>query len=286
MSETTESAGKFETVEYTTEGGPDLGLGLHERETRLRIDLGTGLAFLNRHQPTSTEGGEPLGTFRATVVPDLVSSLQMTLAHANLGQIASGTGGGPGTSLIRIRAKRGQEILAASFSSRDMDTLEKLDGLLSLLDDAVGSVAQHPFQAIRLDIQVQHTQAVVFAVKLKNVGTETVAVPDLEMLGRESNDVRDHGIGVRVAPNPPERPGYTSAPLAWSRVEPASLSRAPGKPMILPPGGEQVIQTVAWTGHGPALAQAFFSFYGGPAVVEGHLMVRGHAMSTGVELAQ
>src|SRR5450759_4058578 len=64
MSERSEGVTKFKSVEYATEGGPDLGFGLHERETRLRVDLATGEGFLNRHQPTSTEGGEPIGTFR------------------------------------------------------------------------------------------------------------------------------------------------------------------------------------------------------------------------------
>jgi hypothetical protein len=150
------------------------------------------------------------------------------------------------------------------------------------------AVARHPFQAIRVDIEAQRAPAIAFTIKIKNVGTETVALPDVEMLGHESKELRDHGIGVRVAPNPPERPGYTAPPLVWSRVDPAG-PRATGKPIVLPPGGELVIPTAVWNGKGPAaplLAQAYFSFYSGPAIVEGHFMIRGRALSTGLDLAR
>jgi hypothetical protein len=287
MSEKAEKIDDFTSLEYSTQGGPELGLGVHEVETRLHVDLATRVAFLNRHQPTSTEGGEPIGTFQATLAPDLVSRLREALAHANLGKIPPGTGGGPGTSLIQIRAKRGDLNYAASFSSRDMETLDKLDKLLALLDDTVAFVAGRPFQAIRIELQAATGHPVVFTIKVKNVGTETVAIPDLALLGRESKDVRDHGIGVRVAANPPERPGYTAPPLVWSRVEVASTPPTQGKPILLPPGGEQTLHTVGWAAKGPAgpfLAQAFFSYYAGPPIVDEHLVMRGHALSTGLDL--
>ena len=289
MSERSGRVTRFESVEYTTQGGADLGFGLHERETRLRVDLDTRVAFLNRHQPTSTEGGEAIGTFRATLSPDLVSRLQEDLARADLGQIPSGNAGGPGTSLIRIRALGAAKDLTASFSSRDMATLDKLESLLSLLDDTVGLVAQHPFQAIRLELQVQHTPSRAFVIKIENVGTETVAIPDLEMLSHESRDQPDHGIGVRVAANPPERPGYTTPPLRWSRVEAGPADGPHAHPLLLPPGGARDIYATVWAESCPSgqlLAQAFFSFYAGPAVVDGHLMMRGHALSTGLDLAR
>ncbi len=289
MSETPAKVPEFDSLEYTTEGGPDLGLGLHETETRLRIDLATRAAFLNRHQPTSPEGGEALGTFRTTLAPALITDLRATLGHADLAHIPTGTGGGPGTSVIQIRAKHGAKSVAASFSSRDMAILDKLEKLLSLLDDAVGATAQHPFQAIRIELQAQKGEGstpAAFTIKIKNVGTETVAVPDLEMLAREPGQERDHGLGVRVAPNPPERPGFTAPPLVWSRVAmlPLAPNTPPQKPIILPPGGERTIQTAGLTGAPPLIAQAFFSFYAGPPIVDGHLMIRGHALSPGLDI--
>jgi hypothetical protein len=289
MSDSAGNVAEFESVEYTTEGGPDLGLGLHERETRLRIDLKTRVAFANSHQPTSDQGGEALGTFRTTLTPEVVAQIQVALAHADLSQIAAGTGGGPGTSVIQIRAKRGADSQTATFASRDMETLAKLQTLTSLLDDATFATSQHPFQAIRLELETTKAAGFAFTIKVKNVGTETVAIPDLEALGQESKDIREHGLGVRVATLPPARPGYTDPPLLWSRVALTGARKPAGKPVLLPPGGEQTVHTATWSDKGHAgriYVQGFYAFYDGPPVIDGHLMIRGHALSAGVDVAQ
>ena len=288
MSDSAGNVAEFESVEYTTEGGPDLGLGLHERETRLRIDLKTHVAFLNCHQPTSDQGGEALGTFRTTLAPEVVAQLQAALAEANLSQIPPGTGGGPGTSLIQLRARRGADNQSATFASRDMETLSRLQTLISLLDDASFATSQHPFQAIRLELETKKTADFAFTIRVKNVGTETVAIPDLETLGHESKDIREHGLGVRVATLPPARPGFTDPPLLWSRVALTGAPHPPaGKPVLLPPGGEQTVHTASWSDKGHAgriFVQGFYAFYDGPPVIDGHLMIRGHALSAGVDV--
>jgi hypothetical protein len=290
MPEKATDAAEFSSVEYTTESGSDLGFGLRENETRLHVDLNTGVSFLNRHQPTSDEGGEPLGTFRTTLPPEQVEGLRRALRDAPLGAAAPGKGGGPWASGIDIRAKRGGETRSESFSSQDMEKLSRLESLLSVLDDAVFATSKHPFQAIQLELEVKKGSKLTFTVKAKNVGIEAVALPDLESLGHESKDIRQHGIGVRVAVLPPARPGYTDPPLIWSRVgllEPAT--KVSGKPIILPPGGEQAVRTASWSeeGHaGRVFVQAFFSYYGGPPIVDGHLMIRGHALSAGVDVAK
>jgi hypothetical protein len=283
---------EFDSVEYITEGGPDLGLGLHERETRLRVDLKTRVAFLNCHQPTADKGGEALGTFRATLATDLATRLQGSLVKADLGQTAPGAGGAPWTSVIQIRARRGSNTRAESFSSQDMEKLAKFEELLSVLDDATFVTSQHPFQAIRLEMEAKHAgSGFTFSVRVKNVGVETVAIPDLETLGRESKDVREHGIGVRIATLPPARAGFTDPPLLWSAiglVAASGPSKQAGKPVLLPPGGEQVVNTALWSASnhtGRIFAQGFLSYYRGPAVVDGHLVIRGHALSQAVDIA-
>lgn len=290
MSEKAASAGEFESVEYTTAGGPDLGLGLHEDETRLHVDLKTGVAFLNRHQPTSDEGGEPLGTFRATLAHDLAAGLREALSKAPLGSAPPVDAAGPWASGITIRAKRGTDFRAESFSSRDMEKLEKFDPLLSVLNDVVFATSQHPFQAIRLELEAKKDAGFAFTVKVKNVGTEAVALPDLEALGEESKDIRQHGAGLRVATLPAARPDYTDPPLIWSRISfAAPATKASGKPIVLGPGGERVVGTAHWSDRsqaGRVFVQGFFSYYGGPPIVDGHLMMRGHALSAAVDVAE
>jgi hypothetical protein len=177
-----------------------------------------------------------------------------------------------------------------SFSSQDMEQLSRFESLISLLDDATLATSQHPFQAVRLEVQAKPVAAgFSFTVKVKNVGSEEVAIPDLETLARESKDMREHGIGVRIATLPAARPGVTDPPLLWSQVNvaPSGTATNAGKPIVVAPGGERVVHTLPWSSHRAGariFAQAFLSYYGGPPIVDGHLMIRGQALSAALEL--
>jgi hypothetical protein len=281
------TASPGERLEYEVVGGPELALGLHETEVSLRIDLGTGVAFLERHQPSSEEGGEPLGTFRAALSPDVAARLHQALGAVQLGAVAGGGGGGPGTSMLRIRHTTAAGRSEARFSSRDTAALEKLDPLIAVLDEITALLVDHPFQAVRLLVsQRKAPEGTIFDITVKNVGSEVVAVPDLAAVGRTPPGNPERGLGVRVAPFPPERPGYTAPPLQWTR-----LGLAPDTPPgpateKLPPAAEKKFHTPPWkprTAGIRHLVQATLATYEGEPVVDGRIMVRGRALSAALE---
>jgi hypothetical protein len=107
MTETAGQALPFESVGYAMESGFGRGAGdLRESQTSLKIDLATGAALLSMHQPTSDEGGEPLGTFRTVLPGEWVARLQTQLGRSNLGAVKPGRPDGPGRGVIRIRTAR------------------------------------------------------------------------------------------------------------------------------------------------------------------------------------
>jgi len=174
-------------------------------------------------------------------------------------------------------------------SSRDIDALGKIDSLLAILNDALTETMAHPFQAVRFSVRVQPfvgTDSPTFAISVKNVGTETVAVPDLKVFGGDVDEHSDRDLTLRVAAYPEERPGYTAPPLVWERV----AFTTPGAAQVmslLAPGQEATREPIAWKLSHPGgrhLAQAGFAFYGGPQVVEGHLVIKGRALSEAVEV--
>jgi hypothetical protein len=274
-------------IEYAIEGGPELGPDLHEIETSIRIDLATGMAFLEQHQPSSEQGGEPLGTFRAPLPPPLLTQLRTALAAVDLGALPPSTAGGPGSSLIRIKVVSKGSSREVQIPSRDIDALEKIDPLLSLLNDSVSATLEHPFQAIHLGVRYGGgTGSGGFTISIKNVGTERVALPDPQALGGAHPENPDGDLSLGVALFPEERPGVTAPPLQWNGVV-LRPGATPANLVTLAPGEEVVRQPVAWT---PAhrgqrhLAQAAFFFYGGPQVANGHLVVKGRALSEAIEI--
>ena len=276
-------------VEYAIKGGPEMGSGIHETETKLCIALDTAEALVEEHQPSSIEGGEPLGTFRGTLQGELLSRLHNALSEASLWSLPPSTSGGPGSSTIRIRHQHDGVVRELQVASRDIDALEKLDPVLSILNDAIVETVEHPLQAIQLSVVPTVSddgQAPSFTISVKNVGTKTVAIPDLRIFGGAAQPQADGDLSLRVATYPQERPGYTAAPLVWERLS-FSVPESSAELSFLAPGQEVIRGPITWvpTKRGERyLVQAGFSFYGSPAELEGHLVIKGRALSEAIEV--
>jgi hypothetical protein len=273
-------------LEYSSVAGAELGLSLHEYETSLRIDLKSNLAFLEDHQPSSDRGGEPLGSSRAVVPVELAHQLREVLDDIDLGAVPRSKRNAPGRGHIRLKRTTDGSSAEAVFSNRDLDVRLGLGPLIQTLDDIVSFVAETPYQAIRLTLQpALGASGDAFEVKLRNVGSEPVFLPDLSELARKSADHPHHWFGVRVAEYPETPPGFTPPPFNWVRVEVAPAApTSEGRGLTsLPPGGELAFRTAALRKVASGvrhLVQAVFSSYAGEAVVDGRVVIRGRALST------
>jgi hypothetical protein len=271
-------------LEYSSVGGRELGLALHEYETSLRIDLTSNVAFLESHQPTSDKGGEPLGTSRAVVPLDLANQLRDVLATTDLAGVPKSRRTGPGRSALRIKHSTGSSSVETTFSNRDLDALRALEPLLQTLDDISAFVAETPFQAIRLSLDLSPSPAgAAFTVDVTNVGSEAIHLPDLAELARKSGGHGDHWFGVRIAEYPEPAPGFTPPPFNWVRVELTGPWPASSPLQRLEPSRKLAFRTGVIKRVAPDvrhLVQAVFSSYAGEAVLDGHLVIRGRALST------
>jgi hypothetical protein len=271
-------------LEYSSVGGRELGLALHEYETSLRIDLTSHVAFLEDHQPTSDKGGEPLGTSRAVVPVELASQLDDVLAATDLAGVPKSRRTGPGRSAIRIKHSTGSTSVEAAFSNRDLEALRSLEPLLQTLDDIKAFVAETPFQAIRLSLESSQSQGgAVFRLDITNVGYQAVYLPDLAELARKSGGQPDHWFGVRIAEYPEPALGFTPPPFNWLRVELAGPWPASSVLHRLEPSCKLAFRTGMIKRVAPDvrhLVQGVFSSYAGEAVFKEHLVIRGRALST------
>ena len=197
-------------LEYSSIGGAELGLSLHEYETSLRIDLRTSVAFLEAHQPTSDRGGEPLGTSLAVVPADLAHQLREVLDDTDLDAVPRTRRGAPDRSYIRLKRSVDGESSEAVFSSRDLDVRRGLGPLMQTLDDIVAFVGEKPYQAIRLSLSPAGATGEAFELEVRNVSSEPVLLPDLLELSRKSASHPHHWFGVRVAEFPETPPGFTA----------------------------------------------------------------------------
>jgi hypothetical protein len=275
-------------VEYTIVGGKDLGGGIHRSETALRIDLMARVAVLEQYQPSSDEGGEALGSFKAEVPQALCEKLRVTLARRNLSELHGGPYGGPGTSMLRIRATSGTESSEVAFSNRDGAMLTVLRPLIAVLDEVQLDLSSHPLHAITLEIKQRRVgSGIVFDITLENVGIEPVSVPGLLAFrppeGEEPDPYRS--LGARVAAFPEPEAGMTPPPLEWSEIPLAVAGAETEAPIVLAPGATTRVHTRPWV---PAVkerhfAQAVFAFYGKPPE-GGPPMIRGRALSDVVEI--
>lgn len=269
---------------YSSTSGRMLGEALQENETHLKVDLERGTGTLVQYQPSSDSEGEPLGTFRAALTTELLGELKSQLAAVNLRSVPGGQHGGPGVSAIRIQRMAKGAVVEASFGNRDLDTLRKLRPLLTAINDVTDFVAQSPYQAILLSVEVANGTP-VFTVKLRNVGTEVVALPDLAALASGAAGAR-HGFGVRVAARSKDVPGVTPAPLRWKELALESPQAPARPPLRLQPGQELTFRTRALQSPEPGqryLVQARLTSYAGPAAVDGDYVIRGRAHSSMLE---
>jgi hypothetical protein len=275
-------------VEYTTQGGSDLGGGLRERETSLRIDLANGVALVEHYQPSSEQGGEALGTFKAGVPPDLCANVREAVERSHLNDIRAGSHGGLGTTILCIRAIGGVDRQETRFSNRDVPTLTALQPLIHLLDEVRGIVIMQPLHAVTLGIKERRASAdIVYDIAIKNVGTEAVALPGLLSLSAsDPNQAHpQRWLGARIAAYPPERPGFTALPLAWSHLALAMTGGEAYASIILESGATTTCQTRPWvpSAAGRHLVQATFAFYAPPAPL-GPPLIRGCALSPAIEV--
>lgn len=281
------SAEKGSRVEYAIEGGPEMDRGLHEIETSLRIRLDSGDAFLEDHQPTSDEGGEPVGTFKAPLPAELLSRLRVALRDPTVWSLPPSTKRGFGDSLIRVRMVSNGVQHELEVSSGDIDALKKVERLLEILDHAATETMAHPFQAVRFVVRPQtpaRARAQIFAISVKNVGTKTVALPDIKVFGGDIKAHANRDLSLRVAAYPEEVPGQTGDPLVWKRLS-FAVGDSPGL-TLLAPGQEVVRERIVWIPKSRErhLAQAGFAFYGGPPVFKGALVIKGRALSELIEV--
>jgi len=194
----TVSAATPHRFEYSTVGGRELSPGLQEIETNLRIDYELNEGIVERRQPFSDKGGEPLGTFRAPLPADLRASLLKACAEVPVSSVTPGRRGGPGFSLIRLTDSNGPSVSRAEFTSGDITSIEKADPILSVANALVGRLTHHPFQAITLKVQHRaEPHGGFFEIEIANVGTEAVAVPDPRMLGSLGTGYQRQGLGDR-----------------------------------------------------------------------------------------
>lgn len=272
-------------LEYSSVGGAELGLALHEYETSLRIDLRSNVAFLEDHQPSSDRGGEPLGSSLAVVPADLAHQLREVLDDSDLGAVPRSKRAASAYSHVRLKRTTDGVSTEAVFSNRDLDVRLGLGPLMQTLDDIVAFVAETPYQAVRLSLQpISGATDAAFEVKLENVGREPVLLPDLVELSRKSMNHPHHWFGVRIAEYPETPAGFTPPPFNWLRLEllSSSLDPAPRGLFRLEPGRALTFRTGALRKLASGvrhLVQAVFSSYAGEAVVDGQIVIRGRALS-------
>src|SRR5581483_7465886 len=284
----TPSGSEPHRFEYVIESGRELGSGIHETETRLRVDYDKNEAFLERHQPLSDEGGEALGTFRTELPADARDELLKGCAAVHLSSLPVGKSGGPGVSQIRLVEVSGARISKAEFSARDVPIIERADPILSVGNSLIGALGEHPFQAIRIKVRrlAEHSGGDTFEIDIENAGTQNVVVPDPHRLAALGTGEGSQGLGVRIAEYPAERPGYTAPPLVWSWL-PVAPSKTDAPLVSLAPGGRVAAVTVPWVSRKHAmrhLVQAVYAFYGEPVMLDGHLVIRGRALSEALEV--
>lgn len=275
-------------VEYTTQGGAELGAGLHEVEQRLHVDYGAQVVLAERYQPSSDEGGEPVGSFRAPLPPELGDRLRSELAKLDPSKLTPGTAGGPGASHLRIRVTGDGPAREVSLSSRDIPLLEKLEPLLDVLDALAQSAFAQPLEAVQLTLAQKPAGArgTVFTLVLKNIGMRPIVLPNPKALPAASAERPTQSAGLRLAAYPQSPPGVTAPPLEWAYL-PLAGQAPGGAPAVLQPGEEARFDTEpsgAAASKGRHLAQGIFSSYQAARSDAGAAPVLGRLLSEALVL--
>jgi hypothetical protein len=269
------------TLEYLTTGGPELGAGVQQYQTRLVIDGGTGIATLDTVRAGGDAEALPIGRFEATMTAAELADISGR-AGAIVGGTA-GTRGGPGTSSIVLRYRSDASSWEHALNSNDPAGLAPFDPLLEPLNLMIGRLYATPSAALGIELVPGATQSAPFVVRLKNLGRVELAVLDPSPLGAADEDA---WAGVRIAAFPVEQAGVTSGPLEWERValQPGA-GTGPRKTLVLGVGQQLEWQTRAWKAKTPGrqLVQAIVVDYAGDATIDGRPHVRGALFSTALE---
>ncbi len=268
------------TLDYSSVGGPELGAGVHERESHLRLDSGKQEAVLERHRSESDSGGEPIGTFRAQLPADAFSSVLEYANKERLAELPKSTGGGPGKSAMTVRLEQQNSVVTKTLTSGDIPLLGQLQYFFYQLNRISTALMQHPVQAARVSVAAGDGSR-YFNLTIENIGSADICFADPRLLGPGGEDL---WAGVRVAEVPVERPGVTSPPLKWTRINLMAKREKAGvaETVVLKPGANFTAPTETWSApHRGAnyLVQAVWSNYSGPPEGVGCYRLRGAAFS-------
>jgi hypothetical protein len=275
MTTVPDSGAAAERVELNMLGGPMLGEGVKENDTRLRVDLGSRVVFLEKHQPGSDSGGEAIGTFRAEAPEVLIGRLRAELGRLDLGALPAAQEGGLGITNLELRVHGAGGVRSVVWTVRDGALAEQLEGVQNVLEELMRLAFAHPMQAIELFVRTDPGLSLV----VKNVGQEPVTFRNPRGLGAEQPG--SEWALVRVAEWPVVPQGVTPNPPEWRSVGLAGAREHLPAYVTLGPGEESVAAAAEWTPRAGVryLVQAGFSSYAGPVLVGGQLVLKGRLYS-------
>jgi hypothetical protein len=277
----------FFTLEFCTKGGPNLGQEVNEIDSCLKLNSRDHSAFLEKHRSQSDKAGEPIGTFRAQFPDEDFKKVADLVQREKLADLPAPTQGGPGASVLTLKFGQGQTKIDKMLTSRDINLIEQVDGLLFELNRLAALLDEHPLQAVKTELTYKGASLDEhFELSVTNIGSEPVCLFDPRLL---KHDDADAWAGVRVAEFPQEKPGVTSPPLEWLRIgleRPLQQMRT-GVQVKLAPGEKLMARTEAWRRGQRGvrhLAQGVLSNYSGPREVEGCYRIRGAVFSAALEV--
>lgn len=274
--------GRTFTLLYTSEGGPELGAGLHERQTLLTIRSEDGSVFLEQHRSESDAAGAPIGTFRMVSEADPLEKLLEYADRERLENLAPPSGGGPGATVMEIRLEEGNRKIAKTLTSRDIPQIGQLEYFLYQLNQVMTAVRRTPYQAVRVTL-APDTASRRFVVGIENIGTANVCLFDPRTIGHTTPERR---TVVRFAELPEERPGVTSPPLRWTELPVQAAVSATPSMVTLKAGERLTVPSASWTARSGVryLVQGIWSDYTAPGQAAGCYFVRGAAFSENLKI--
>jgi hypothetical protein len=274
------------TLEFCTLAGPQFDNGVHERHSCITLNSRDRTAAHDKHRSQSDEAGEPIGEFRAILPAETFDTVLRLVRSERLADLPAPSRMGPGVSLMTLAFRQGATTIEKTITSREMASIEKIDGLIAELGRIYGTLDHSPLRAVRASVAyVEAQQDSHFVLRIDNIGKERVCLRDPHLLSGSNPDA---WAGVQVAEFPPEQAGVTAGALQWNRLE-LAVERTPasGPYIRLDPDRSVSARTVAWKGAKGGmryLAQGLYTSYTGPADVDGCYQVRGAAFSDGLEV--
>jgi hypothetical protein len=269
-------------MEYSAYSGRELGVGVHEREWKLKLDSSEGTVQLEKHRSDADQAGEPVGLFQSQLPAETFVRLRQLAAQVRLAELPPPSGGGLGVALFTIKIEQGTARLEKPFTGRDMAAMQRLRPLLDELNRIYSAMNNSPVAAVRA-VVVFKPREYRFEWELVNIGRESVCVGDPRFILKTDPK---QGAYVRVAEFPEERPGFTSPPLVWEQVRLAPAVQVSGFPLTLKAGEKLALSTVGWPGARAGvryIAQAVWLDYSGMREGPGCYRVRGAAFSESIE---